>query len=80
MQFYFNIDSLILVSYALILIIVVLTQREALMNTASFFKFSELFKFGSDDDEELEQLEEDVKQLQVDNGVYAGDCLDDPRK
>ena len=38
--------------YAVILIAVVLTQREKLMNHASYFKFSELFKFGDDTDAE----------------------------
>ena len=52
MQFWFNIDSLILMSYALILIFVVLTQREKLVNYKSYFKFSELFKFGDDADVE----------------------------
>ena len=50
MQFWFNIDSLVLVLYALILITVVLTQKESLMNYQSYFKFSELFKFGDDAD------------------------------
>ena len=43
MQYWLNIDSLILVSYAIVLICVVLTQREKLMNFSSYFKFSELF-------------------------------------
>ena len=54
MQYYLNIDSLILVSYAIILISVVLTQREKLVNAKSYFRFSELFKFGDDDDPEEE--------------------------
>ena len=54
MQYWLNIDSLALVSYALVLILVVLTQREKLMNFSSYFKFSELFKFGNDADEDQE--------------------------
>lgn len=50
MQYWLNIDSLALVSYAIVLIVVVLTQREKLMNFSSYFKFSELFKFGDDQD------------------------------
>ena len=46
-------DSLALVCYAVILIAVVLTQREKLMNYKSYFKFSELFKFGDDADAEV---------------------------
>ena len=57
MQFWFNIDSLILMSYALVLIFVVLTQREKLVNYKSYFKFSELFKFGADDD--LDEIDVD---------------------
>ena len=57
MQFWFNIDSLVLVLYALILITVVLTQKESLMNYQSYFKFSELFKFGDDADGEEFGLE-----------------------
>ena len=49
-QYWLNIDSLVLVLYALILIIVVLTQREQLMNYTSYFKFKELFTFGDDAD------------------------------
>ena len=48
MEFWFNLDSLILISYATLLIIVVLTQREKLVNYKSYFKFSELFNFGDD--------------------------------
>ena len=36
----------------MLLILVVLTQREKLMNFKSYFKFSELFKFGNDQDDE----------------------------
>ena len=49
-QYWLNIDSMVLVLYALILITVVLTQREQLMNHASYFKFGELFSFGDDAD------------------------------
>ena len=52
MEFWFNLDSLILISYATLLIIVVLTQREKLVNYKSYFKFSELFNFGDDQDED----------------------------
>ena len=57
-QYWYNIDSLILVCYALILIIVVLTQREKLVNYKSYFRFSELFKFGDDADEDISVFEE----------------------
>ena len=56
-QFWLNIDSMILVIYAIVLIFVVLTQREKLMNYKSYFKFSELFKFGADDD--LDEIDVD---------------------
>lgn len=56
-QYWFNLDSLILVSYAVILISVVLTQREKLMNYKSYFRFSELFKFGDDADEDVPTVE-----------------------
>ena len=49
-QYWLNIDSMVLVLYALILITVVLTQREQLMSYTSYFKFSELFTFGDDAD------------------------------
>ena len=57
MQFWMNIDSLALQGYALLLIIVVLTQRESLMNYESYFNFAELFKFGPSDEEEEVPLE-----------------------
>ena len=57
MQYWMNIDSLALQAYALLLIIVVLTQREALMNYKSYFSFGELFKFGPSDEEEEVPLE-----------------------
>ena len=52
MQYWYNLDSLILMCYAVILIIVVLTQREKLMNYKSYFNFSELFTFGDDADQD----------------------------
>jgi len=52
MQYWYNLDSLILMCYAVILIIVVLTQREKLMNYKSYFNFGELFKFGDDADQD----------------------------
>jgi len=51
-QFWLNVDGLALVLYAVILISVVLTQREKLMNYKSYFNFSELIKFGDDTDAE----------------------------
>lgn len=57
-QYWLNIDSLILVCYAIVLITVVLTQREKLMNYKSYFKFGELFQFGDDADEEETICEE----------------------
>ena len=57
MQFWMNIDSLALQAYALLLIIVVLTQRESLMNYKSYFSFGELFKFGPSNEEEEVPLE-----------------------
>jgi len=56
-QYWFNIDSLILVCYSVVLIVVVLTQREKLMNYKNYFKFSELFKFGDDADEDVPTVE-----------------------
>ena len=56
-QYWLNIDSLVLVSYAVILMTVVLTQREKLMNYSSYFKFGELFKFGDDADDDEPTLE-----------------------
>ncbi len=50
MQYWYNLDSLILICYAIILIVVVLTQREKLMNYKSYFNFGELFTFGDDAD------------------------------
>ena len=52
-----NIDSLALQAYALVLIIVVLSQRESLMNYQSYFNFGELFKFGPSNEEEEVPLE-----------------------
>ena len=52
MQYWLNIDSLALVCYAIILISVVLGQREKLMNVSSYFKFTELFSFGGDEENE----------------------------
>ena len=49
-QFWLNVDGLALVCYSVILISVVLTQREKLMNEKSYFNFGELFKFGDDTD------------------------------
>ena len=50
MQYWYNLDSLILICYAIILIAVVLTKREKLMNYKSYFNFSELLTFGDDSD------------------------------
>lgn len=62
-QYWLNIDSLVLVLYALILIIVVLTQREQLMNSMSYFKFAELFTFGEDEDEDVDDLDDPVANV-----------------
>ena len=53
--YYLNIDSLILVGYAVILISVVLSQKERLLSSSSYFQFRELFKFSDDNqDDEME--------------------------
>ena len=61
-QYWLNIDSLILVIYAIILISVVLSQREQLMNYTSFFKFSELFTFGDDADQDELDFDDNAAQ------------------
>ena len=52
MQHWLNIDSLALVCYAFVLILVVLTQKEKLLTPSSYFKFGELFKFGTDEEDD----------------------------
>ena len=59
--FWLNIDSLILVCYAIFLIIVVLTQREKLVSSSLLFKFSELFMIDGDEEAELE-LDNDLTE------------------
>lgn len=58
--FWLNIDSLFLVTYAIVLIIVVLTQRERLVSSTLLFKFSELFVLDGEEEAELE-FENDVE-------------------
>ena len=58
--FWLNIDSLFLVTYAIVLIIVVLTQREKLISSTLLFKFSELFRLDSEEEAELEAEDDDT--------------------
>jgi len=55
--FYLVIDSLILVGYAVILIIVVMTQREKALSAEEAFNFCELFSFGA-----IQEMEEEPIQ------------------
>jgi hypothetical protein len=59
--FYIDIDSLILVGYAMILIIVVLNQREKLLDPTHLFRWGDLFKIG--------ELEEDP--MDIDSSAYG---------
>lgn len=68
MTFWFNIDSLILICYALILIFVVLTQREKLVNSKVYFDWAELINFGDDADEDEIQLSPEKLQSHKDIG------------
>ena len=52
--YWLNIDSMILVCYAIVLIIVVLSQREKVAAGALLFKFSELFLIDTNEEDELE--------------------------
>ena len=57
--FWLNIDSMILVCYAIFLIIVVLTQREKLVSSTKLFQFCELFSIDGEEEAELE-LDNDI--------------------
>lgn len=77
--YYLNIDSLVLVSYAVILIIVVLTQREKLLTTHSYFNFSELFVFAPDDEQEKEEeidFDSPVKNKAALNKILSAEAQD----
>ena len=68
--FWLNIDSLFLVTYAIVLIIVVLTQREKLVSNTLLFKFSELFMLDGDEEQELEyENEETEKRYTTEKGA-----------
>ena len=78
--YYLNIDSLVLVSYAVILIVVVLTQRERLLTTHSYFNFSELFVFAPEDDQEKEEeidFDSPVKNKAALNKIMSAEAQDD---
>lgn len=78
--YYLNIDSLVLVSYAVILIVVVLTQRERLLTTHSYFNFSELFVFAPEDDQEKEEeidFDSPVKNKVALNKIMSAEAQDD---
>lgn len=72
--FYFDIDSLILVGYATILIVVVLSQRERLMDPSKLFQWRDLFT-----NEELKEPDEaesaygDSKGFNISGGAVAND-------
>lgn len=85
MEFWYNIDSLILVSYAVILITVVLVQREKLMNYKNYFKFGELFNFGDDADpheesrlDELSMRKSEMVRVQPIQHDVASSVVDRP--
>ena len=52
MAYYLDIDSLALVVYSLILMIVVICQREKLLDKTELFDFKELCRCGEDDIED----------------------------
>ena len=80
MTYWFNIDSLILISYAIILITVVLTQREKLVNSKVYFSWGELFTFGDDADEVEVQLSPEKLQSHKDIGGGLVEKRDDASK
>jgi hypothetical protein len=72
--FYFDIDSLILVGYATILIIVVLSQRERLMDPSKLFEWRDLFTQGDlKEPEEAESNYGDSKGFNISGGLVAND-------